>query len=133
MKKNIVVIGNGMVGFKFCEKMTSKELDSEYQVITFAEEKIPAYDRVHLSEYIEGKSSDELSLAAKSWYEEHNITLHLGDKVVDIDRSKKVVYSQKGLEISYDKLVFATGSAAFVPPIKGVEKKESLFIVLLMI
>ncbi len=117
----IVVIGNGMVGYKFCEKLLSRTANA--QIVIFGEEIRPAYDRVHLSEFFAGKSADDLSLASKDWYLQNNITLHLGDPVSSIDRSAKKVRSHKGISESYDYLIMATGSAAFVPPIPGVDKQ----------
>ena len=118
-EKRVVVIGNGMVGSKFCDKIIAK---SEKILITvFGEERIRAYDRVHLTDYFK-KSLDELYLTSKEWYDEHNIALHLNDPVVEIDRKAKIVRSASGLMVSYDYLIMATGSAAFVPPIPGVDK-----------
>lgn len=119
---NIVIIGNGMVGYKFCEKLVTKATPSQFQITVFGEEIRPAYDRVHLSEYFAGKSAEDLTMAPASWYAENNITLHLGDPVAQINRDAKTVDSHKGLTVSYDLLIMATGSGAFVPPIPGVEK-----------
>jgi nitrite reductase (NADH) large subunit len=119
-QKQIIVIGNGMVGYKFCEKMISKSKD--FNITIFGEEPRRAYDRVHLSEYFNGKSADDLSLSSASWYEEHGITLYLEDPVTEIDRSNKIVHSFNGLRLRYDYLIMATGSAPFVPDIPGIEK-----------
>ena len=121
----IVIIGNGMVGYKFCEKLLAKTKNAS--LVVFGEEIRAAYDRVHLSEFFTGKTADDLSLASIDWYLNNNITLHLGDPVQSIDRSAKTVYSHKGITESYDYLILATGSAAFVPPIPGVDK-EGVFI-----
>ena len=123
----IVVVGNGMVGYKFCEKLIAKNAALQFEIIVFGEETRPAYDRVHLSEFFAGKSADDLSLAPADWYSSNNIVLHLSDPVQQIDRLNKTVYSHLGIRESYDYLVLATGSAAFVPPIPGVEK-EGVFI-----
>ncbi len=56
----IVVIGNGMVGYKFCEKLVAKNISGQFNIVVFGEETRPAYDRVHLSEYFAGKSADDL-------------------------------------------------------------------------
>ncbi|MBL7697761.1 MAG: nitrite reductase large subunit [Chitinophagaceae bacterium] len=117
----IVVIGNGMVGFKFCEKLIAKNLPN-VNITVFGEEMLPAYDRVHLSEYFSQKSAYDLCLAPVNWYSANNITLHLGDPVGQINRNSKTVISFKGLEETYDYLVLATGSAAYVPPIPGIDK-----------
>jgi nitrite reductase (NADH) large subunit len=116
----IIVIGNGMVGYKFCEKLRSK--NSFYRIIVFGEEPRRAYDRVHLSEYINEKTADELSLSSENWYKDNNIELYLNNPIIKINRNTKVVYAHDGLMYEYDYLVFATGSAAFVPTIPGIEK-----------
>jgi nitrite reductase (NADH) large subunit len=121
----IVVVGNGMVGYKFCEKLIAKS--SHFNIIVFGEESLMAYDRVHLSEYFNGKSANDLSLSTASWYTDNGIKLHLNDPVQEINRSEKTVHSLKGLTIQYDYLVMATGSSAFVPDIPGVEK-EGVFV-----
>ncbi len=105
-KNNLIVIGNGMVGYKFLEKLVSKGLHSRYNVIAFGEEPHVAYDRVHLSEYFTNPSSESLQMAPRDWYVENNITLHTGDPVVDVNTANKKVVSHKGLSFNYDKLVF---------------------------
>lgn len=120
--QSLIVIGNGMVGYKFIEKLTEADQPHPYKITTFCEEPIPAYDRVHLSDYFAGKNADDLSLAALSWYTDRDVTIHLEDAVVAIDPQAKTVISKQGRTVSYDKLVLATGSAAFVPPIPGVDK-----------
>ncbi len=118
----IVIIGNGMVGYKFCEKLIAKSSPLSFNITIFGEEIRPAYDRVHLTEFFAGKTAEDLSLAPADWYAEHHIQLFLGDPIKEIDREKKLVHSVRGLSLEYDILILATGSAAFVPPIPGVEK-----------
>lgn len=112
-----------MVGYKFCEKLIAKAVQQEFEIVIFGEEIHPAYDRVHLSEFFSGKTVTDLSMAPKDWYRSNGITLHLGDPVSDIDREQKIVYSHKGVAETYDYLILATGSSAFVPPIPGLDKK----------
>ena len=120
--KKIVVVGNGMVGYKFCEKLVYKDVSKQCEIIVFGEEIRPAYDRVHLSEYFAGKTAEDLTMASAEWYDENGIRLILSDPIVDIDREAKTVRSHHGIVENYDYLVMATGSGAFVPPIPGVEK-----------
>ncbi|WP_215223306.1 nitrite reductase large subunit NirB [Echinicola shivajiensis] len=119
----IAVIGNGMVGYKFCEKLCAQETAKDFEITVFGEEPWPAYDRVHLSEYFSGSTADDLIMAPRSWYEDNNITLHTNEMIVKIDREQKKIISHSGHDYSYDKLILATGSGAFVPPIDGVDKK----------
>jgi len=121
--QRIILIGNGMVGYKFCEKFVNKAPEGTYQLTVFGEEPRPAYDRVHLSEFFGGKSAEDLTLAPRSWYEENGIELRCGELVTKVDRSKKEITSYKGQTYPYDKLIIATGSMPFVPKIKGVDKK----------
>ncbi len=123
----VVIIGNGMVGYKFCEKLIAHTNANHFELIVFGEETRPAYDRVHLSEYFAGKSAEDLSMAPADWYRANNITLHLGDPVTKIDPASKTVLSHLGILESYDYLILATGSSAFVPPIPGVDK-DGVFI-----
>ncbi|WP_034256790.1 nitrite reductase large subunit NirB [Adhaeribacter aquaticus] len=120
--QRIIVVGNGMVGYKFCEKLVSKNQSGAFAITVFGEEPRPAYDRVHLSAYFSGTTAEELTMAPISWYEQNNITLHLGELVTDVDPVAKTITTHKGEIFAYDKLVLATGSGAFVPPINGVEK-----------
>ncbi len=118
----IIVIGNGMVGYKFCEKLISKEFSKNFEITVFGEEPRHAYDRVHLSEYFSGKTSDDLSLSTLAWYNENNIKIQLSDPVQNIDRENKTIHSYHGITKQYDYLILATGSAPFVPDIPGIEK-----------
>ena len=120
---NVVVIGNGMVGYKFCEKLMAKDKNRErFAVTVFGEEPRVAYDRVHLSAYFDGKTAEDLTMAPIDWYLDNGIQLYLSDPVVDLDRERKQIRSHHGVVVPYDYLVLATGSGAFVPPLAGVEK-----------
>ncbi|HEY9197077.1 MAG TPA: nitrite reductase large subunit NirB, partial [Mucilaginibacter sp.] len=124
-KPTIIVVGNGMVGYKFCEKLLARS--ARFQVIVFGKEPRHAYDRVHLSEYFNGKTADDLSLSSLAWYSDNGIQLHLDDPIQEINRSAKTIHSLKGVTLQYDYLVLATGSSAFVPDIPGIEK-EGVFV-----
>jgi nitrite reductase (NADH) large subunit len=123
----IIVVGNGMVGYKFCEKFISKSGQEKYQITVFGEEPRRAYDRVHLSEYFAGKTADDLSMSTSNWYEENNIILNTSELITDIHKENKTITTHLEKTHSYDYLVLATGSSAFVPPIDGVEK-EGVFV-----
>ena len=120
--KKIVVVGNGMVGYKFCEKLADKGGLSQFQVTVFGAERLRAYDRVHLSEYFTHQDADKLSMSNPQWYAEHGIELILDDRVTEIDLKNRTVSSRSGLVRDYDELVLATGSSCFMPDILGAEK-----------
>lgn len=108
--KTLVVIGNGMVGHRLVEILR----DSSWRIVVFGEESRPAYDRVALSSYVDSWNSADLELPALGGCE-----LRLGEKAVSVDRDRRVVVGASGIEVSYDALVLATGSAPFVPPVPG--------------
>ena len=125
-RQTLVVIGNGMVGQHFLASLVNSTAKARYRIVTFCEEPRAAYDRVHLSEYFTGKSAEDLSLVEAGFFAEHGIEIHLADKAASIDRQQKTVTSAKGVIVHYDKLVLATGSYPFVPPVPGHERSQCL-------
>ncbi|ABM02863.1 assimilatory nitrite reductase (NAD(P)H) large subunit precursor [Psychromonas ingrahamii 37] len=122
-KQRIVVVGNGMVGHKFIDTLITDE-SVDYDIITFSEESRLAYDRVQLSGFFSGKTADDLALTDATYYQENGINFVLNDKVVKLDTKNNQVVTSSGRIESYDKLVLATGSFPFVPPISGNDKEH---------
>jgi nitrite reductase (NADH) large subunit len=120
-RQNVVVIGNGMVGQRFCEKLVEFDTQRHFRIITFCEESRAAYDRVGLTTYFAHRAAEKLMLARREWYAENNVELHLGDRANAIDIKNCIVRSDKGVELRYDYVVLATGSYPFVPPVPGVQ------------
>jgi nitrite reductase (NADH) large subunit len=118
-KRRIVVVGNGMVGHHLIGRLIAGGMTGSAAVTVIGEECRLAYDRVNLSKFFEGKSADDLSLATREEYEQAGVQLLLGDPVRTLDRAAKVVTTASGRQLPYDKLVLATGSRPFVPPVKG--------------
>lgn len=123
-KLNIVVVGNGMVGHHYVEKLVGSGAKTNICVI--GGEPRPAYDRVHLSDYFAGRKPEELALTTRDHYREIGVDAHFGDPVAKIHRGTKEVVTQSGRRFKYDKLVLATGSYPFVPPIPGSDAKSCL-------
>lgn len=117
----IVVVGHGMVGHKFLESLAETGLTGA-EVTVLCEEPRAAYDRVHLSEFFSGKSADELSLVEPGFFERTGFTLRLKSRAVAIERRDHTVTTADGEVLPYDKLVLATGSVPFVPPVPGRDR-----------
>jgi NAD(P)H-dependent nitrite reductase large subunit/NAD(P)H-dependent nitrite reductase small subunit len=126
-KKTIVVIGNGMVGHRFVEKMIAFDTEQRFRIVTFCEEPRAAYDRVGLTSFFAHRDAEKLMLARIDWYREQGVELHIGERVAKIDRHAQVVHSDKGQVIQYDYAVFATGSYPFVPTVPGI-KNHGVFV-----
>ncbi len=120
---SLVVVGNGMVGHRFCEKLVEYDVARLLRVTVVGEEPRPAYDRVHLTDYFASRSAEKLSLATRDWYAERGIELLTGTTVAEIRRDASQVITADGRTYPYDHLVLATGSAPFVPPVPGVDKQ----------
>jgi len=124
-RPTLVVIGNGMVGHHCVEQLVERGALAQYQIHVFSEEPQRAYDRVHLSEYFSGRDAQALALGDIALYQTPGVTLHLGRAVLEIDRARHEVITADGC-VAYDKLVLATGSFPFVPPIEGAEGDSRL-------
>jgi nitrite reductase (NADH) large subunit len=118
-RKILVVVGHGMVGHRLVELAVERDLTGDWDVVVHAAEPVPAYDRVGLSSWFRGTTSQELCLVQEGFFDHGALELRLGDPVVDIDVDARTVTSQCGLVTPYDALVLATGSTAFVPPVPG--------------
>jgi hypothetical protein len=114
IRETILVVGNGMVSQRFCAKV-------------IGEETWPAYDRVQLTKYFELMSAEPLLLATRAWYKQHDIELRTGIKVASVDLAAREVVTSEGERCVFDRLVLATGSAPFVPPVPG-NRPRGLFV-----
>jgi len=126
-KIKLVVIGNGPVGHNFLEYLVESGKSSQYQVTVFGEEPLPAYDRVHLTAWFKTQSVDDINMVHDDFYPKNNFILHTGDKATRIDTNRKVVTAESGLEVNYDKIILATGSFPFVPPVPG-HQRDNIFV-----
>ena len=117
----LVVIGNGMVGQRLLEDLQAKGA-SHVEITVLCEEPRPAYDRVHLTSFFSGKTAQDLSLVEPGFFEKAGIRLHLADRAVAIDRERRQVRALSGKLFEYDRVVLATGSYPFVPPIPGNDR-----------
>lgn len=122
--ERIVVIGNGMVGHHFVEQLRAQHPTAT--IIVLCGEPRLAYDRVHLSEYFSGRTAEQLALTTEANYDALNIEYHTNAWVENIDREASLVKLTSGATFSYKRLVLATGSYPFVPPIPGHEQPHCL-------
>ena len=117
----IIVVGHGMVGHKFLESLAETGL-ANAEVTVLCEEPRAAYDRVHLSEFFSGKAAEDLSLVEPGFFERTGFSLRLAARAASVDRRVRTVTTLDGEVLPYDKLVLATGSNPFVPPVPGRDR-----------
>jgi nitrite reductase (NADH) large subunit len=120
-RKKLVVIGNGMAGARTVEEILARGGADQFDITMFGEEPTGNYNRILLSNVLNGSySEDDIFLNPLAWYEENNIRLLSGKRASGLLRRAKLAYGEDGVPEPYDKLIIATGSRAFVPPIEGV-------------
>jgi nitrite reductase (NADH) large subunit len=120
----LVIVGNGMVGQRFLEQLVGRVEGAAAEITVFCDEPRPAYDRVQLTSYFSGRTAADLSLVKRDFFEKSKMTLRLNDSVLAIDPARKLVRSARYREVPYDKLVIATGSVPFVPPVAGRDRRD---------
>jgi nitrite reductase (NADH) large subunit len=117
----LVLVGNGLAGMRCLEDLLDMAPD-RYDITVIGEEPWGNYNRIMLSPVLSGeKSFAEIMLHSADWYAEKGIRFIAGDAAIAIDRSRKQVHTEKGEIVAYDRLILATGSKPFVPPIPGAE------------
>lgn len=138
--KRLVVIGNGMAGARVVEEILQRDAQ-RFAITMFGAEPYGNYNRILLSNVLNGSQRlEDIFLNPLRWYSERNIRLHAGVKATLIDRTRRVVigkpmrstalpYGMDGCEQSataieepYDKVIIATGSRPFLPPMEGMNK-----------
>ncbi|WP_454726546.1 MULTISPECIES: NAD(P)/FAD-dependent oxidoreductase [Cupriavidus] len=118
-KPRLVVVGNGMAGMRTVEELLKLAPDL-YDITVFGAEPHGNYNRILLSPVLAGeKTIADIMLNTREWYAQNGIELLAGDPVVAIDRARRLVRSQAGREVRYDRLLLATGSKPFIIPVPG--------------
>lgn len=118
-RKRVVVVGLGMVGIAFIEKLMKLDAKrKEYEIIVIGEEPHLAYNRVGLTSFFQHRDVEQLYLNPSSWYSdapEGSLNYHLNTQVTSVDAERKTVDTSSGDVVPYDVLVVATGSDAMLP------------------
>ena len=121
MKRKLVMIGNGMAGVRCMEEILKRNREA-FDITIVGDEPYPNYNRIMLSHVLQGKTEiKDININDWKWYEDNDITLFTGEIVTEIDPEEKEIKTDKGSVISYDELIIATGSSAFILPVNGSE------------
>ncbi len=127
-KQRLVVIGNGMAGARTVEEILARGGADMFDIAMFGDEPTGNYNRILLSNVLNGSyAEEEIFLNPLGWYEENNITLLAGLRASGLLRRAKLVYGEDGHAEPYDKLIIATGSRPFIPPMEGTTIPDGSF------
>ncbi|GAE35132.1 nitrite reductase large subunit NirB [Halalkalibacter akibai] len=122
-KQKLVMVGNGMAGVRVIEEII-KINPNLYSVTIFGSEPHPNYNRIKLSNVLQGETRfEETIINDWDWYQANEIELYTGETVLKVDPESQIIITDKGREESYDKLILATGSLPFILPVPGADKK----------
>ena len=117
-----LIIGNGVAGTTAAENI--RKLDKTGKITVVTEESTPFYYRMRLPDFISGDlTEDKLNAKKEAWYKDQGIDLTLNTRIQGANPGKRAVTTQSNQEIPYDRLLVATGSRSFIPPMKGADKK----------
>lgn len=121
-RRKLVVIGNGMAGARTVEEILRRDGRNQFDITVFGDEPYGNYNRIMLSNVLNGSAEeDEIFLNPLQWYRDNKITLHAGVKAAGILRRARQVFGEDGRSEPYDKLIIATGSRPYIPPIEGLK------------
>ena len=122
LEVKVIIIGNNIAGTTTTKAI--RDADKEVEINIFTEESVPYYARPKLIDFVAGAVEESgIMFHPAEWYEKNNLNLHLSSKVDRMDvAGKKVLVGADWY--SYDKLVLANGSKAFLPPFKGLPKEN---------
>ena len=127
-KQKLVVVGNGMAGARLVEEVLGKGGRDQFDISMFGDEPYGNYNRILLSGVLSGTHNEEnIFINPLEWYEKNNVTLYAGARAIGVDRRAQTLHASGGLSVKYDKLVIATGSVPFVPPMEGLYSAEGSF------
>src|SRR6478752_4217300 len=120
-KARLVVVGNGMAGIRAIEDVLARGGGEKFDITVFGDEPYGNYNRILLSNVLAGSDDPaEIYLNALDWYADNHIDLRAGVRVVRIDAFAHIVHADDGTSMRYDKLILATGSRSFFPPMTGL-------------
>ncbi|BCZ21346.1 nitrite reductase large subunit NirB [Mycobacterium senriense] len=117
----LVVVGNGMAGARALEEIIARGGSERFSITVFGDEPYGNYNRILLSNVLAGSDdAREIYLNPLDWYADNDIDLRPGVRVVRIDPFAHLVHADDGSTVRYDKLILATGSRSFFPPVDGI-------------
>jgi len=128
-EREIVIVGCGAGGGTAAQ--LARKTDRKANITVFEKGPYPQYSKCGLPYTISGKIQKPLDLIefSEDWFKKAKIDLFLNTNVETIDTDKKIIYARKEkdlIEKNYDKVIIATGSKPFIPPIENIKSENKL-------
>jgi len=117
-----VIVGNNVAGTNLAKAL--RDADTQVDIEIYTDEKMAYYPRPKLIDYLSGAVQEkDLPFYPSNWYDKNRLRLNLDARVDEIDPAGKRILV-RGSWAHYDKLVLATGSSSYVPPLEGLPKRN---------
>jgi nitrite reductase (NADH) large subunit len=124
-RRRLVVVGNGMAGIRAVEEILARDGGARFRITVLGDEPHGNYNRILLSNMLAGsETEDEIVLNPFDWYEVNGIRLRTSTRAVRVDRYARIVDADDGTCEPYDKLIIATGSRPYFPPMRGLFQQD---------
>lgn len=121
-KERFVIVGSSAAGAKGAE--TIRRLQPEAQITVVTDEETPFYSRCLLPGYLSGEKDEKgLMFRPDTFVAELGLEMILGERVISLEPERQQLLTHKDRIIKYDKLLIATGSSSFIPPVPGLKGK----------
>lgn len=118
-----VIVGGGVAGTTAAEAIRKRDPEASITILT--DEPYTLWSKIRLPELFSGHVDAEgLLVRRPPWYERLDIDLRTEERVASIEPERKVVVTEKGEEVPYDRLLLATGGNPYVPPIPGSDREN---------
>ncbi len=119
-EENLVIVGASLTGAKAAEAIRETGFDGK--VVLLGSEARPPYERPPLSkDYLRGEADEKPFVFDDGFYAERDVELHTGTNVTAIDPETSTVSIDGSPEVSFDRLLIATGAEPRHLPLPGAE------------
>ncbi len=126
MNYEYLIIGNSAAAAGCIEGI--RENDKKGSIAVISDEPYHIYSRPLISYKLKGDVTEKQMLyRPKDFYKANGVESLLGKRAISVDSKTKIVELESGEKIGYEKLLIATGSKPFVPPMEGLDSVKNRF------
>ncbi|MCI8949920.1 MAG: NAD(P)/FAD-dependent oxidoreductase [Lachnospiraceae bacterium] len=119
-----VILGSSAAGIHGAKEL--RRLDKESEIVLISRDN-EIYSRCILHHYLSGERNlDQLTFVEKDFTERFRIQWMKGRTCVGLERKEQQAVLENGERVAYDKLLIATGSHTYIPPVKHLKEASNV-------
>jgi apoptosis-inducing factor 3 len=123
-KEHYVIVGGGPAGLNCAETLRQSGFSGQITIVS--KEKSLPYDRTLLSKAIATGDASKWDLRPQEFLSDADIDVKLNSNAFCVKPEESKLITTDGDKIIYDKLLIATGSNAWAPPVEGIKANARL-------